>query len=138
MVECNPEAAMDQNLQVFPSEKKLYGNDKKVNHRLHPSYLPNEEVVFCYSETDWPCLSPLLSLEAAKMNAKLSSYAQNQLPGGKYWEPEPDVASALKPNNDVCESILGLNDYLSVTMPNLHQMSKSNLVQAKKTRLCNG
>ena len=137
MVERNPEAAMDQNLQVFPSETKLYGNDKKVNHRLRPSYLPIEEVVFCYSETDWPRLSPLLSSGAAKMNAKLSSYAQNQLPGGKYWEPEPDVASilrSLKPNNDVCESILGLNDYLSVTMPNLHQMSKSNLVQAKKNK----
>ena len=137
MVERNPEAAMDQNLQVFPSEKKLYGNDKKVNHCLRPSYLPIEEVVFRYSETDWPRLSLLLSSEAAKINAKLSSYAQNQLPGGKYWEPEPDVASilrSLKPNNDVCESILGLNDYLSVTMPNLHQMSKSNLVQAKKNK----
>ena len=42
------------------------------------------------------------------MNAKLSSYAQNQLPGGKYWEPEPHIAKilkSLKPNNDVCESI---------------------------------
>ena len=71
------------------------------------------------------------------MNAKLSSYAQNQLPGGKYWQPKPDVASvlkSLKPNNDVCESILGLNDYLSMVMPNLHQMSKSNLVQAKKNK----
>ena len=48
------------------------------------------------------------------MDAKLSSYAQNQLPGGKYWEPESDIASvleSLKPNNNVCESILGLNDY---------------------------
>ena len=68
------------------------------------------------------------------MNAKLSSYAQNQLPGGKYWEPESDITSvleSLKPNNDVCESILGLNDTLSMVMPNLHQMSKSNFVQAK-------
>ena len=41
---------------------------------------------------------------------------------------------SLKPNNNVCESILGLNDYLSMIMPNLHQMSKSNLVQAKKNK----
>ena len=50
-------------------------------------------------------------------------------------DPEPDVRDvlkSLKPNNDLCESILGLNDHLSIVMPNLHQMSKSNLVQAKK------
>ena len=136
-VESYPEAAMDRNLQVFPSDKRLYGKDEKLNHRLHPSYVPVEEVVFSSSETDRHLLNPLLCLGAAKMNAKLSSYAQNQLPGGKYWEPEPDVAivlKSLKPNNDVCESILGLNDYLSMVMPNLHQMSKSNLVQAKKNK----
>ena len=70
------------------------------------------------------------------MNAKVSSYyAENQLPGGRYWDPEPDVQTilkSLKPNNDLCESILGLNDHLSIVMPNLHQMFKSNLVQAKK------
>ena len=32
------------------------------------------------------------------------------------------------------ESILGLNDYLSMVMPNLHQMSKSNLIQVKKNK----
>jgi len=136
-VERHPEAALDRNLQVFPSEKRLYGKDKKVNHRLHPSYGSIEEVVFSCNETDGRLLHPLLCSGAAKMNAKLSSYAQNQLPGGKYWQPKPDVASvlkSLKPNNDVCESILGLNDYLSMVMPNLHQMSKSNLVQAKKNK----
>jgi E1A/CREB-binding protein len=136
-VERYPEAAMDRNHQVFPSEKRHYGKDRNVNHRLHPSYEPVEEVVFSSSETDEPLLYPLLHSGAASMNAKLSSYAQNQLPGGKYWEPESDIASvleSLKPNNDVCESILGLNDYLSMVIPNLHQMSKSNLVQAKKNK----
>jgi len=54
------------------------------------------------------------------MNAKLSSYAENQLPGGKYWNPESDVLDilkSLKPNNDLCESILGLNDHYSVAKP---------------------
>ena len=87
-VERYPEAAMDQNHQVFPSEKQLYGKDKNINHRLHPSYEPIEEVVFSCNETDGPLLHPLLRSGAARMNAKLSSYAQNQLPGGKYWEPE--------------------------------------------------
>ena len=47
------------------------------------------------------------------MLEKLSSYARNQLPGGIYWEPEQsikDVLGQLKPSNDVCESVLGLND----------------------------
>ena len=132
-----PETAMDHNAQVFPSEKRLYGEDKRVNHRLHPMCECIEEVIFSSEETDECLLYPLLTSGASKMNAKLSSYAQNQLPGGKYWEPEPDVErilKSLKPNNDVCESILGLNDYLSMVMPNLHQMSKSNLVQAKKNK----
>ena len=64
------------------------------------------------------------------MREKLCTYACNQLPGGKYWDPEPDVRmelTKLKPTNDLCESILGLNDYLTTAIPNLHQMSRSNL-----------
>lgn len=40
----------------------------------------------------------------------------------------------LKPSNDVCESILGLNDYLTTAVPNLHQLARSNLVQVKKNK----
>lgn len=32
----------------------------------------------------------------------------------------------------MCESILGLNDYLTTAVPNLHQLARSNLVQVKK------
>ena len=92
--ESAPEISMDRNAQVFPSEKRLYGADKKVNHRLHPGYDAIEEVVFSCVETDEDLLYPLLASGMSKMNAKLSSYAQNQLPGGKYWTPEPDVAGA--------------------------------------------
>ena len=64
-------------------------------------------------------------------------YAQNQLPGGKYWDPDPAVKATLKklkPSNDLCESILGLNDYLTTAIPNLHQMTRSNLIQVKKNK----
>ena len=135
-VEKYPETALDANVRVFPSEERLYGEDRKLNHRLHPSYDSIEDVVFSRSENDED-LFRLLASGASKMNAKLSSYAENQLPGGRYWDPEPDVRSvlkSLKPNNDLCESILGLNDHLSIVMPNLHQMSKSNLVQARKNK----
>ena len=136
-VEHDPETAMNRDHEVFTSERRHYGKDKKVNHRLHPSYKTIEEAVFTRDGTDECLLYPLLASGATSMKEKLFSYAQNQLPGGKYWEPDPDVKTilkSLKPNNDICESILGLNDYLSTVIPNMHQMSKSNLVQAKKNK----
>ena len=57
--------------------------------------------------------------------------------GGRYWEPEPAIKAILrhlKPNNDVCESILGLNDYLTTTVQNMHQITRSNLVEMKKKK----
>ena len=60
---------------------------------------------------------------------------KNQLPSGQHWDPEVcvrKVLAELKPSNDLCESILGLNDYLTTTIPNLQQMRRSNLVQIKK------
>ena len=71
------------------------------------------------------------------MKEKLCTYAKNYLPGGRYWEPDPDekkVLTQIKPSNDLCESILGLNDYLTTALPNLHQVSRSNLVSAKKNK----
>lgn len=37
----------------------------------------------------------------------------------------------LKPTNDLCES---LNDYLSGAIPNMHQMTRSNMIQVKKNK----
>ena len=69
------------------------------------------------------------------MKEKLTDYARNQLPGGIYWAPEPAVEEVLKrlrPNNDICETILALNDYLTSAIPNMHQQTRSNLVEVKK------
>ena len=71
------------------------------------------------------------------MKPKLLAYAANQLPGGKYWEPEPQVEMVLRqlrPNNDLCESILGLNNYLVTVLPNMTQQTRSNLIQVKKNK----
>ena len=71
------------------------------------------------------------------MREKLCKYACTMLPGGIYWEPDlatKSVLRQLKPTNDLCESILGLNDYLTTAIPNLHQLSRSNLIQVKKNR----
>ena len=75
------------------------------------------------------------------MRAKLSSYAKNQLPNGKYWDPGQNIKAILeklKPSNDICESILSLNDYLSTAIPNSSQMTRSNLVEIKKNKPCLG
>jgi len=54
-----------------------------------------------------------------------------QLLGGKYYSPKEEIKKilkSLKPSNRLCESILGLNDYLTTALPNLHQMTKSKLI----------
>ena len=45
-----------------------------------------------------------------------------------------EVLAELKPSNDLCESILGLNDYLTTAIPSLHQMPCSNLVEVRKNK----
>ena len=136
-VEHNPETALNKEFKVFPSEEQLYGNNKAVNHRLHPMYEPVENRLFTKDDWDDTLLYPLLTAGVAEMKEKLCTYAKDQLPGGKFWEPEPEVEAVLrsiKPNNDLCESILGLNDYLATAIPNMHQMSRSNLIQVKKNK----
>ena len=91
-------------------------------------YRPIEDRLFTEDEWDPTLLYPLLTVGAAEMKEKLCTYAKDQLPGGKFWDPEPAVEAVLKSirlNNDVCESILGLNDYLATSIPNMHQMSRS-------------
>ena len=134
-VETSPDIVFDPNYHVFQSEKRIYGSDAKVNHRLTSQ--PVYEKLFDSIEVDCDYLTALLIKGASKMKEKLSSYAQDQLPGGCYWEPDrqvQDILRELKPSNDVCESILGLNDYLTTAIPNLHQMARSNLVQVKKNK----
>lgn len=71
------------------------------------------------------------------MSSKISDYKKDQLPGGKYWNPtkeQEEVLKQLLPNNDICESILGLNDWLSIQRPNFCQKTKSTLVEVKKKK----
>ena len=136
-IELSPQTAMDRDFRVFVSEERLYGLDKKCNHRLHNQYEPIEQQVFTEEESDSSLVYPLLATGATAMKEKLCKYAHSMLPGGKYWEPDPGtkaVLQQLKPSNDLCESILGLNDYLTTAIPNLHQLSRSNLIQVKKNK----
>lgn len=91
--------------------------------------------LFTIPESEMCALKEAVIIGVSAMLDKLCSYAQNQLPGGIYWEPEQsikDVLSRLKPTNDVTESVLGLNDSLTSAIPNLHQTARSNLVLVKK------
>ena len=134
-VQSHPEATLSDKYRVFSSEKRLYESNKKVNHRLKsPQVYKN---LFEVQESEITALFPVLVAGARAMEMKLSAYAKDQLPDGKYWDPEPSVRgilTQLKPTNDVCESVLGLNDYLTTAVPNLHQTARSNLVQIKKNK----
>ena len=133
--EC-PETIMDSDYRVFTSEALLYG-DKKFNHRARSKSILIQRYVFKEEEWDKTLLYPLLIAGAKSMENKLNTYAQSQLPGGIYWNPEPkiqEILSKLEPSNDICEAVLGLNDYLSTAIPNLCQESRSNLVEVKKNK----
>jgi hypothetical protein len=63
--------------------------------------------------------SLLLSMvvEASKaMSLKLQTYKEESLPGGQYFDPNPEVKfvlSELQPHNDKTESVFGANDWLN-------------------------
>jgi len=132
-----PDIIKDTNQQVFASEQKLF-TESKLNHRSHLSHLSVKSRLFQDDEWDTTLLFPLVKLGAVCMKDKLCTYARNQLPGGKYWEPEDNhtkkILTSLKPNNDLCESILGLNDYLTTAIPNMKQTTRSNMVMVKKNK----
>ena len=62
-----------------------------MNHRLNSQPVYEKLFDSIDSEVDCDGLSALLIKGASKMKEKLSSYAQDQLPGGCYWEPDKHV-----------------------------------------------
>ena len=126
---------MDKRYEVFQDEKRLYGLSSTVNHRRHKNVESVYSKLFKERGDESSTLHPMIITGATKMKEKLLSYAEKHLPGGIYWNPEPavrKVLTELKPSNDFCESILGLNDYLRTALPNLTQAARSNLVLVKK------
>ena len=137
-LELNPQTILNKDFKVFCSESRLYEQENQmVNHRSHSMYKPIEERLFQKDSRDDELLLPLVSAGARAMKEKLCAYARNQLPGGVYWEPELRVKTILmelKPTNDLCESLLGLNDHLTTSVRNLSQLSRSNLIEVKKNK----
>ena len=89
MVKEEPQTAMNKSYKVFPSEKCLYSTEISVNHRLHSKDAPVYACLFQPDDWDSTLLYPFLVAGAKRMKPKLVEYAKNQLPGGRYWEPEP-------------------------------------------------
>ena len=122
---------------MFLFEERLYSLDENLNHRTRSRNIAIYTRLFEPDEWNESLLCPLIASGAKKMEEKLADYAKAHLPGGKYWNPDlavETILKKLKPNNDVCESILGLNDYPTTAVPNMHQMTTSNLTQVKKNK----
>ena len=108
----HPEHALDCTYKVFPSEPRLYTNEE-TNHRISPTACTVYQHLFSTNDWDNTLLLPRIAAAAAAMKQKMEVYKQDQLPGGQYWDPDENtktILSQLKPNNDICESLLGLND----------------------------
>ena len=130
----NPEVITRSTTKVFESEKRLYEQCSSLNHRTHKNNAVVKQSLLTL-ETDEELLYQLVTDGAEAMKEKLCNYASNQLPGGIYWNPNDDtkkILSELRPNNDICESILGLNDWISGHIPNLKQSTCSTLVKVKR------
>lgn len=131
----HPQLIMDKDYHVFSSESLLYGNDEKFNHRIRFKSIMIYKCLFSDDTCDTTLLYSMIAAGACAMENKLNTYAKAQLPGGIYWNTEPEIQEILRqlePSNDICESILGHNDYLSTAVPNLCQQSRSNLIEVKK------
>jgi len=118
-----PEHILDPAHHVFASEPRLYSGSQKVNHRLHKNYVVVRECLYSCNDIDDEVLE-MVKAAAIPMADKLQAYKCDQLPGGELWNPSERVKSLLanlEPTNDMCESILGLNDWLQKGTPNLSQ-----------------
>ena len=136
IAEC-PKSICDRYYEVFASERRLYC-DSEFNHRNHKHTCTANECIQEYlfqSLPDDESFYSIIAAGALSMKKKLSAYAMDFLPDGIYWNPDiktSEILKNLEPSNDLCESILGLNDYLCTALPNLVQLTKSNLVEIKK------
>ena len=134
----HPHQIMNPNYQVFPSESRLYGNSPITSHRLHPGYIPVRRRLYQPDLFDTLELYPRVQQAAETMMEKLMNYKADQLPGGRYWEPTGEIReimASLKPHNDNSESVLGMNDWLTTTFPNMHQQTRSTLIEMSTNKI---
>ena len=128
----HPRLCLDPDHQVFTSEAQIYSEDKKLNHRKHVKSTAVRKRLYRHDDFDEQYTFPLVERAAKYMAEKLRLYKADQLPGGRLWFPCDAVKKALahvEPTNDLCEGILGLNDWLQKVTPNLSQRTVSTMVE---------
>lgn len=131
-----PRLCFDPSRKVFASEDRLYSDDR-VNDRAHTKYAAVRQCLYEH-EYDDKLTFPLVQRAAQYMVEKLQSYKGDQLPGGKLWSPSETIKKALAnvdPTNDLCESILGLNDWLQKVTPNFNQRTVTGMVELMKNSM---
>ena len=131
----SPRLLLDPSIKVFPSEPRLYGENRKLNHRIHQNSPQIRSRLYSHDDFDESCTFPLIKKASERMLDKLKNYKAEQLPGGKLWNPDTDTRKALakiQPTNDLCEGILGLNDWLQKRTANFSQRTVSGMVEVLK------
>ena len=125
-----PSLILNREQIVFPSEPRLYSNDKSLNHRLSSKYVPIHQML--YQDACETSLSSLIYGASKAMSEKLKSYKKDHLPGGRYYDPDLEtqiVLSKLQPHNDKTESVFGTNDWLHRILPNMAQETRSAMIE---------
>ena len=135
MLEDHPQTIFDENFQVFRSEKRLYSENVVPLADSHTAAVYKR----MFTEDTWDDrVCQIVTKGTCEMRKKLHTYAKDYLPQGKYWDPSEGIQSILrkiKPSNDICESVLGLNDWLHHhNMTTANQITKRNIIEAKKNK----
>ena len=124
-----PSTMLDPEVLVFSSEPRLYSDSTKLNHRLFSNYIPVRKELH---QGDKSLLLSMVVAAGEAMSLKLQSYKEESLPGGQYFDPEPEVKSILselQPHNDKTESVFGANDWLNTILPNMAQSTRSTMLE---------
>ena len=90
---------------VFVSEARLYGENHKVNHRLHKQCSSVRKSLYDlqFEFTNEDMLLEMIKVVSKAMANKLEAYKKDHLSVGRYFAPDSitsDVLSQLEPHND--------------------------------------
>ena len=124
-----PSILLDPEILVFKSELRIYSDSMKLNHRLASSYRPVRKELH---QVAGSLLLPMIVAASEAMGLKLQTYKEESLPGGQYFEPNPEVKSVLselQAHNDKTESVFGANDWLNTVLPNMSQSTRSCMLE---------
>ena len=122
VVTTNPTALLGSETLVFKSEPRLYSESMKLNHRLTEKYATVRKELQQHQDSDRFLLFPMVIAASKAMQSKLQTYKKDHLPGGRYYDPDPQVSSVLsrlQPHNDRTEGVFGTNDWLNRILPNM-------------------